>query len=30
VLKARDIIAHQNETLGGSYAGLVKAADVGF
>lgn len=30
VLAARDIIAHQNETLGGSYAQLVKAADVAF
>ena len=30
VLKARDIVAHRNETLGGSYAKLVKAADVAF
>ena len=30
VLTASDIIAHQNETLGGSYAQLVKAADIAF
>ncbi|MBV9990936.1 MAG: cysteine hydrolase [Alphaproteobacteria bacterium] len=30
VLKAGDIIAHQNETLGGSYAELVEAADIAF
>ena len=30
VLKAADIVAHENETLGGSYAELVPAAEIVF
>lgn len=30
LLKARDIIAHENETLGGSYAQIAPAADIVF
>lgn len=30
VLKARDIVAHENETLGGSYAWILPAAEVDF
>jgi nicotinamidase-related amidase len=30
VLKAKDIIAHQNQTLNGSYATVKPAAEIGF